>query len=509
MDPPGTRYVQRDGHALAYQVVGESEQARDSTRRDVIWFFEVAQHLDLMWTDPHINYLLERGTTFARTTFLQRRGVGLSDPIDHVPTLEEQADDVAAVMDEVGIRHATMVGVTSTCGALCMLAARSPDRVRGLVLIQPFAESLLGTNRMPVGWDEASRARYIAGWRGAGNEWGTGASLARWDPAVDTPHNRRLMALSERCSATPATARAHFEWVFRLDYSRALPSVQCPARVLLAPASLVPRGAARHVADLIPHGRFHLLPPAPPGSSIGEAWMPVLEHVEEAATGMHRPADADRFLASLLFTDVVHSTETLALIGDVAYRDLRAAYERQVRVEVDRAGGRLVNVSGDGTFSVFDGPAAALRCAERICRSATALGIAVRAGVHTGEVEHTGLELTGMTVHVGARIGAAARPGEVLASRAVRDLVVGSGLSFVDRGLHELRGVPGRWSLYALDGEPETLPLARKRPTPNMIDRTVLGMARRTPRLLRTVATVANAAQRRTPRRGGTATGLD
>ncbi|MFC4606183.1 adenylate/guanylate cyclase domain-containing protein [Rhodococcus kronopolitis] len=497
MDPPGTRYVQREGHALAYQVVGGGDL-------DVVWFFEINMHLDLMWTDPQIHYLLERGTTFARTAYFQRRGIGLSDPVDHIPSLEQQADDIAAVMDAVGMRSATVVGVASACGPAALLAARSPDRVTGLVLIQPFAERLLGSDRAPPGWEQADIDRFIGGWRSAYAHWGSGESVPMWDPAVDTPFNRRLMAMLERCSSTPATAQAHLENLLHLDYSQALPAIQCPARAMLVPTSPVSRGASRHVAELIPNGSFHVLPSAPPGASLGEAWVPILDHVEEVATGLHRRADADRFLASVLFTDVAASTEALASIGDLAYRDLRAAHERQVRTVVDEAGGRLVNVAGDGTFSVFDGPATAVRCAERICRAAEALGIDVRAGVHTGEVERTGLELTGMSVHVGARICATAAPGEVLVSRVVHDLVAGSGLSFTDHGERQLKGVPGRWQLFALadtgHGPSATPPIPLRLA---LFDRAVLRTARRTPKLVRAAIGLVNARERRQSRRPG------
>ncbi|TQF74740.1 adenylate/guanylate cyclase domain-containing protein [Rhodococcus spelaei] len=494
MDPPGTRYVERDGHALAYQVVGRGEA-------EVVYFFEINLHLDLMWTDPQIHYLMERGGTFARSVFFQRRGFGLSDPVERAPTLDEQADDVLAVMDEIGMRRATMVGVASTCGALALLAARAPERVAGLVLVQPTAERLIGGRHHPHGWDPTDVDAFVRGWRSAAAHWGSGGSARMWDPAVDSTFNRRLMGMLERCSATPTTAQAHLEWMFRLDYSHALPLIQCPARALLVPASPVSRGAARWVAEQIPHGSFHVLAPAPPGASLGEAWLPIVDHVEEVATGVHRAPDADRFLASVLFTDVVASTEALARIGDVAYRDLRAAHERQVRSCVEEAGGQLVNVAGDGTFSVFESPAAAVRCARRICEQAHGLGIEVRAGVHTGQVQRAGPDLTGMTVHIGARICATAGPGEVLVSRTARDLVVGSGLRFDDRGEHTLKGVPGRWRIYALDTvEHPATPAEAPRPT--LVDRAIIRTARRAPQVLRAAVGLANARQRRQSRSG-------
>lgn len=498
MYPPGTRYVERDGHALAYQVVGEG----GTNGTDVVLFLEIGLHPDLMWTDPHIHYVFEQAARFCRLVYFQRRGFGLSDPVDHVPTLEQQADDVLAIMDAAGMRRATLVGIGSTCGALALIAARDPDRVTGLVFQQPFVEGALREGvDLPRGWTVAARDRFVDGWRAVYDDWGSGKVIAMWDPTQDSSFNRRLMALLERCSATPATARAHLEWLFRIDYFDALASIQCPTRILHSARSAVPLETSRQVAAAIPHGTLHVLPPLPPGTSMGEAWIPVLDHIHEVATGTRRPFDADRYLATVLFTDLVGSTETLARIGDGRYRGLRDTHERQVRNEVEGAGGRLVNVAGDGTLSVFDGPAAAVRCARTVCRQAAELGVGVRAGVHTGEIEGTGIEMTGMTVHVGARIGATAGPGEVLVSRTVRDLVVGSGLTFVDRGEYDLKGVPGHWLLYALtDTVDDARTIDRKPLSLKAIDHLILRTARRAPQVLRAAGRIAVAHQHRRAR---------
>lgn len=493
MGPPVVQYIQRDGHALAYQVVGGGSL-------DVVWLFEINMHLDLMWTDPQIHYLMERGSTFARTAYFQQRGLGLSDPVDHLPTLEEQADDIVAVMDEIGMREALLVGVASASGAVALVAARSPERVTGVLLIQPFAERLIGGDHDPEGWSTAERDHFVEGWRAATEVWGSGATVPLWDPGEDSPFNRRLMSMLERSSATPAVARAHLEWIFRLDYSDILPSIQCPARIVIVSGSPVPAAAARYVADHIPQSTFHLLPPAPTGASLGEAWKPIIDDVEQLATGGHPTPDAGQFVASVLFTDVVGSTEMLARIGDGAYRELRAAHERQVRDGVERAGGRLLNVAGDGTFSIFDGPTSAIRCARSVVDDACALGLDVRAGVHTGQVERNGPDVSGMTVHIGARIGATARAGEVLVSRTVRDLVVGSGLRFTEVGEHELKGVPGRWILYALSDADTPRMVPRRAPRLSVIDQAIMRTAKRAPQALRALVGAANARQRRLSR---------
>ncbi|MGH3368149.1 MAG: adenylate/guanylate cyclase domain-containing protein, partial [Nocardioidaceae bacterium] len=437
MDPVQTQYVDRDGAALAYQVVGDGPV-------DVVYFQELVLHLGLFWTDPDLHGNLERGAHYSRSVYFQRRGFGLSDQISYTPTFEQLADDVLAVMDEVGMEHATLVGQLGTCGAQAMVAAKAPERVNGLVLVNPLAQGVLSKDELH-GWTEAESAAYADGYRRAFSHWGSGEIIGMWDPAQDTAYNRRLMGLLERCSCTPAAAMAYFEWLNQAEILDVLRSVQVPARVLFLPSTPLPEGAVRHVADLIPEGSFNELPATLPGSSIGQAWIPVSNHIEEVATGTVHPADADRFFGTVLFTDVVASTELLASVGDATYREMRSAHERLVRLALENTGGELVNVSGDGTLSVFDGPTKAVRCAERICREAADAGIEVRCGVHTGELERDGINVTGLSVHIGARVGAAAGPGEVLVSRTVHDLVVGSGLTFESRGEQELKGVPGQW----------------------------------------------------------------
>ncbi|MGW0174237.1 adenylate/guanylate cyclase domain-containing protein [Rhodococcus sp. NPDC003322] len=484
MDPPVTRYVQRDGNALAYQVVGDGP-------RTVAWFFEVMMHPDLMWTDPHLHYNFERCSTYARSLFFQRRGLGLSDPIDHVPTLEEQADDVLAVLDDAGIARATLVGACSTCGPLALLAARCPDRVTGLVLAEPWSEALLRDDEgVTDGWTAAQRDRFVGSYRGAYAHWGQGELSALTHPTLDMPHNRRIMALLERCSATPGTAQAHLEWALRADYARVLPSIQCRTEILHQPDSLFARDAVRRVADLTPESRFLDLPPILAGATLGEALIPVLDRVEELVTGAVRPVDADRFLATVLFTDVVRSTDVLAEIGDTRFAALLTAHDRLVRGEVESGGGRLIGIAGDGTLSVFDGPVAALRCAHRIDSAAADLGLQVRSGINVGAVTRAGPELTGMAVHVGARIAASAHPGEVRCSRLARDLARGSDIEFTDLGQHRLKGVPEQVHVYSATSR-DRLPQPPLPPRPTPADRAVLTMARRVPGVLRGLARLA------------------
>ena len=226
------------------------------------------------------------------------------------------------------------------------------------------------------------------------------------------------------------------------------------------------------------------------------------DHLEEVVTGTTHPTEVDRFLGTVLFTDVVSSTELLEQVGDATYRQMRADHERMVRLDVESSGGRLMTVTGDGTLSVFDSPTKAVRCAEAICRDAEDAGISVRAGIHTGELEHAAMNVTGLTVHIGARVGAAAEPGQVFVSRTVHDLVAGSGLTFASRGEHELKGVSGAWELFAVThaGEPDDLPHEESMQT--SMDKMVLQTARRAPWLARTAVRLGNARERRRARIG-------
>src|SRR5687768_10811259 len=285
MDPVPTQYIDRDGAALAYQVVGDGPA-------DVVVHFELGQHLDLCWTDPDIHHIYERGATYARTVYFQRRGFGRSDRITYTPTVEQQASDVLAVMDAVGMRRATLVGILGSCGALALGAANAPERVKALIFVNPLAQGVQSSDEVD-GWTETEKAEFIDGYRLAFTNWGSGGLIHMWDPVQDTAYNRRLMALSERCSATPTDAKSYFEWRMHLDVRDVLKSVRVPTRVLRFPSSPIPEAAVRHVAEIMPGATYYALPPTPLGASIGEAFIPVADHIEEVATGTTHSADAD------------------------------------------------------------------------------------------------------------------------------------------------------------------------------------------------------------------------
>jgi class 3 adenylate cyclase/pimeloyl-ACP methyl ester carboxylesterase len=481
VDPAPTQYVDREGSALAYQVIGDGPA-------DVVWHLDTIQHMDLSWVDPHSHANLERSSRFARAALFQRRGVGLSEPVAYVPTLEQQADDVLAVADACGMAKPLLVGVFSSCPAVAMAAARAPDRVSGLVMFMPFADGVPSdTGRVPCGWDPEDAADYARTQQQLLDSFGAGLTVALWDPGADTQYNRRLMGLMERSSTTPAAARAHLEWYRDLDITPVLRSIKVPTRVLRQATNRVPAAVAQHVVDLIEGAEYHELPGVPRGAPMGEAFGPIVDHVREMIEGPDAPS-ADSALGTVLFTDIVGSTDLLARLGDPRFGALRNEHARTVRLAVEELGGQLIKVIGDGTLSLFDGPIAAIRCADRLRRDAEALGTPIRAGVHTGEIQRPGGDVAGMTVHVGARIAGLAGSGDIYLSRTVRDLAAAAGVTFRPIGDRALRGVPGTWDLYAVDRvatphDPAVAqPLALSR-----TDAATLAAARRTPGALRAV----------------------
>jgi class 3 adenylate cyclase len=495
VDPAPTRYVDRDGAALAYQVIGDGPI-------NLVVHLEIVQHLDLCWTDPHVHRNFERVASFGRAVLFQRRGFGLSDPVAYVPTLEQQAEDVLAVMDAAGMDRAYVYGVYSSALPVAMAAACAPDRVTQLVLHAPFADGLPNGAHLPAGWDLQDADAFRIERDAAFDEWGSGRSAPLFSPLWDTPYNRRLMGMLERSSATPSAAQAHAHWYARLDISEVLRAISVPAHVIRQDTDRIPEAVTRRVADLIPGATYHCLPGMPIGASLGEGYTSVIDFIERVLMSADEPKPSERSLATVLFTDIVGSTELLARLGDSQYGRLREAHERQIHLAVETAGGRLVNVIGDGTVSVFDSPGGALRCADRIRREAGTLGLGVRAGVHTGEIERAGPDISGLAVHLGARVSAAAQSGEILVSQTVRDIVAGSVLVFTDRGERELKGVPGRWRLYALSGlsaSDEALELEPSIQT--FSDRTAILAARRIPGIMRALMSLGNSIERRRAQR--------
>jgi class 3 adenylate cyclase len=478
--PPPTRYARRGDLHIGYQVFG-------SGPRDIVVVPALPSHLDLMWAEPAYARGLRRAAGLGRVVVFDPPGLGLSDPVDHVPTLEEQADDVRTVMDAAGIERATLIATMFSTAGVVLFATQQPERVDALLLWGPFAQtSVTASEAEPIGW-EGQAAAIAAAWEEVLDHWGEGRSLERFAPGHGGERLRRRWATLERASASPGMARAITEAAVRADLTRVLPLVKAPTVVMLHADSTIPQGVARHVADLIPGAQFRELARTGPGMGIADWTGLVFDEVERFVTGHARAsASPDRILATVLFTDVVGSTAHAASLGDEQWRLLNDRHLTVLRNSVDAAGGQLIHTSGDGTLSLLPGPARAIRCAQSVSHAVGDLGIQIRAGVHTGECERTDDDLAGLAVHIGARVSAAAEPGEVWVSRTVRDLVAGSGIEMAPRGTHRLKGVPELWELFAVvDGDLAPVRVTPERSQLGPSDRLILAAARHAPRLVR------------------------
>jgi class 3 adenylate cyclase/pimeloyl-ACP methyl ester carboxylesterase len=487
--PPDLRYVTCGGRDLAYEVVG-------SGTAGFVIYLDIGAHLDLMWTDPAWSQQSERFGEAWRAAFFQMRGIGQSEPVERLPTLEEQAEDIATVMDAVGLPRAQVYGSSATAPGAVVFAATHPDRVDGLVLNCPFLSGPLADDPDLTGWEPGAARRWAESWLKGADDWGSGKMIDVWDPAIASPRVYRQAALLERTSASRAVARAYIEAAMRTDVSRIAPQVQCPVRVLHMPTNTLPEAVSRHAAELFPAGEHHVLRPSEPGMSFGETFDPVWEHNVELVSGRAAPP-SDRLMATVMFEDVVGSTMLISEIGDDAWGRLSVQRERLVRDCVEDHGGQVVHTAGDGSMCTLPGPAAAIRCAEQLHELLRPLELELRVGIHTGECERIGNDLAGMAVHVAARIGAAAAPGETLVSRTVSDLVASSGLNFATRGTHQLKGVPGDWELLAATGSTATPSPPAPPPKPRVSDRLIVTAARRMPRVMTAVNRLDSARSRR------------
>ena len=431
--PRPVRYARIGDARIAYRVMGEGPL-------DIANVGGVASHLDLQAEEPIFFGGRQRLASFARVVTFDRRGTGLSDPLDRPGTLEQQMDDLDAVLEAVGIERVALFGGVEA-GLCALYAATHPDRVTALVLANVAVSG--GLVR------DAERRALMLDW--VESHWGEGRFAALFAPSR-TP-DRWFMdwwTRFERAALSPTMARQLIEMNAQIDLSAVLPLIQAPTLVLHRRDNpLIPLEFGRELAALIPGARFV----EAPGTDI-YAWPgaddPEMDLVEEFLTGRPPQRVPDRVLATVLFTDIVGSTDHAARLGDRAWHGLLDRHNSIVRERLDRFRGREVKTVGDGFVATFDGPARAVRCAQQIVEEVESLGLAVRCGLHTGECEVLKDDLGGIAVHIGARISAIACGREVLVSSTVKDLVVGSELEFDDRGPQELRGVPGEWRLYAL-----------------------------------------------------------
>jgi class 3 adenylate cyclase len=442
---PEIRFAKTGDVHIAYQVVGDGPV-------DLVFIHDWISNLELQWENPLHSHLLERLSSFSRLLLFDKRGSGLSDrTVDlNLFTWEVRTDDVRAVMDAAGSAQAIVFGHSDDGGTLAaFFAAAHPDRTRGLILFETRAKMLKAPD-YPWGYERTGPAVWTAEREGF---WGTDAYARRWlrELAPSVANDDRIVrwyARLLRQSASPGTEALFEQVTGTFDIRDVLPTIHVPTLVLhRADDRDIPIDAGRDLADRIPGARFVELPGADSYPWAGDQ-EPLLQEVEAFVTGSPPAATPDRVLATVLFTDVVGSTEKAVELGDAGWKQLLARHHEAVRAELERYRGREVATAGDGFLATFDGPARAVRCAQAITEAVRPLGLEVRAGVHTGEVELAGEDVRGIAVHIGARVGALAGPGEVLVSRTVKDLVAGSGLSFEDAGEHELKGVPDRWRLY-------------------------------------------------------------
>jgi class 3 adenylate cyclase len=444
MSRPETRYARSGDLNIAYQVLGEGPF-------DLVYVPGFVSNIDMMWDEPGMRRFLERLAAFSRLILFDKRGTGLSDPVsvDLLPTLEDRMDDLRAVRAAVGPAPAALLG-HSEGGNMCVLFASShPERTAALVLVGCYAKRV-PSDDYPWAPSPERRRRAI---EEAETSWGSPGMIRGLAPSkIGDEAFERWAGRYFRQGASPRTAAALLRMNTMIDVRAVLPTIAVPTLLLYRVGDRDVRvEEGRYIASRIPGARLVELPGEDHFMWVGDAEV-MLDEIEEFLTGTRgRPAH-DRVLATVLFTDIVGSTEMASRLGDRAWRDVLERHHAAIRGELRRWRGSEVDTAGDGFLVTFDGPARAIRCALSVGTAVRPLGIRIRAGLHTGEVEFVDGDVRGIAVHIGARVAALARPDEVLVSRTVADLVAGSGIAFEERGTHELKGVPGSWELYAVSG---------------------------------------------------------
>jgi len=437
---PEVHYARLGDAHVAYQVFGAGDL-------DLVYVAEFWHSIEAQWDEPRFAAFLRRLGAFSRVICLDQRGSGLSDPLPlgEQPGLDLYTDDVRAVMDAVGIPRAAFLGVAGGAVISSLLAATVP----ALVLLNGLAR-LTAAPDYPWGTTPAFESRVMAD---LSNGWGRGALTDVLAPSeADDAGFRSWLARYQRLGASPGEVMAQRRMMQNVDIRQVLPSIRTPTLVVHRRDNrLINAGHGRYLAEHIPGAEYVEVPGADHMPFLGDAEA-ILAPIERFLTGAISPAEQRRVLATVLFTDIVGSTEHAARLGDRRWRGLLEEHNAIVRDELERYRGRELERAGDGFVVLFDGPARAVRCALAVRERIQRLGLSLRAGVHTGEVEQLGSEVEGLAVHICARVAAAAAPDEVLVTSTVRDLVAGSGIVFTDRGAQTLRGVPGRWKVFAATG---------------------------------------------------------
>lgn len=443
MDPPETRFVAVGDADVAYQVLGDGPV-------DLLYLYGMGSHIEFAWESPAYAEFYGRLASFSRLIMLDLRGTGSSDGVarNAIPTWEESTEDIVAVLDETGSNQAAILAATDSGPIAILLAAMHPELVSALILFNTTAR-YLEADDYPIG---ASTDAVDALVEFIAAEWGTTEFTRLANPSmVNDAEWVRVTSKAIRSSATPRTAAAQFNYILRNDVRQALSLIQVPTLVLhVSENPLIPITHGHYLAEHIEGATFVELPGG--DSTTTPQLYGIADEVAEFLTGERPMVEIERILTTVLFTDIVGSTERAASLGDHRWRSLLDAHDGAVRNQLRRFRGREINTTGDGFVASFDGPARAIRCAQAIVSATEALELDVRAGLHTGECEVRGDDLGGLAVHIAARVGGSAGPGEVMVSSTVKDLVAGSGIEFTDRGEYELKGVPGTWKLFSAVG---------------------------------------------------------
>jgi class 3 adenylate cyclase len=438
-----TRYARSpDGTSIAFQVHGEGP-------RELVFVPGFVSHVELIWEEPAIAGFLRRLASFSRLIVFDKRGQGLSDRLGRPPTLEESMDDLGAVIDAAGCERAAIFGISEGGPMSALFAATYPERVSSLVLYGTFARMVKAPD-FPEGVGEERFDEWAEMVR---SEWGGAVGVDLWAPSEKgNPEFERWWARLLRQGTSPSGAIDLMNLYREIDVRAALPAIGVPTLVLhRRDDHLVPARQARFLGERIPSARYVELSGADHLPTVGDPGA-LLDEVEEFLVGSRGAHGTERSLATILFTDIVGSTETAARLGDRRWREVLERHDATVRRELAVHRGHEVKTMGDGFLATFDGPARAIRCATAIQAELSQSGMEIRSGIHSGEVEAIGEDVGGMAVNIGARVGALAAPGEVLVSSTVRELVVGSGIEFEERGTHRLRGAPDEWRLFAVVG---------------------------------------------------------
>lgn len=441
--PPETHYARVDGLYLAYQTLGEGAL-------DIVLADQWTSHQEAQWDVAPVAEVRRRLAQIGRLITFDKRGVGMSDPIpmQALPSIEAWIDDVRAVMDAAGSERAVLV--TTLGGGLMGLvfAAAHPDRLRALVIVDGWARARADADYL-IGLSPEEIARRV---EQSEATWGQGMMLDAFGPSMRaTPGLREAWARYERFAASPGVARAMISNLLDLDVRHVLPAIHAPTLVIAhGEAPVFGSRFGKYIAQEVEGARYVEVPGIDNLIWAGDQ-AAIVEEIETFVTGAAPVRRSDRRLATVMFTDIVGSTSRAAEVGDERWRELLTRHDELVTSCVERSGGRVIKTTGDGVLATFDGPGRAIDASRQILVQSSQLDLHVRGGLHTGEIEINGDDIVGLAVHVAARVSALAAADEVLVSSTVRDLVVGSGTRFVERGSRRLKGVPGRWRVYALE----------------------------------------------------------